>query len=190
MQSLSLKSWSVQREPTPSLPYFVLVSGRQPGLFGWLLALLRIDATTTLRVDTRGIMFHAGSLSGHTSRFIPFTAVSAVIHGYHKPWFKAILLALLVFVIAAAVAGGVIAAIFSSGISSFGIPIGLIFGVGAGMVYYLFNTSLLVAISEHGGTTSAICFKRSVIEGVSVDQQKAEELAKLLERVIRAGNKS
>jgi hypothetical protein len=190
MKALSLKSWSVQREPTPSAPYFILVSGRQSGLIGWLLSVLRIDATTTLRVDSKGIVFHSGSLAGFATRYIPFPAVSAVVHGYHKPWFGAIVVALVVLAIGGALAAGVISAAFSPRLSMLGLPIGLVLGLGAGLIYYLLNTSMLVAITEHGGTSSSICFKRSVIEGVSVGEKQAEELARILEKVVRAGTKS
>ena len=86
--------------------------------------------------------------------------------GYQKPWKTALVIALI-------------------GIPLIGLlGLGLLVIIGA-VVYYYLNKQLRVEFSEIGGYTDGIVFKRSVIEGIKVDEADAARVIRILEALMQ-----
>jgi len=161
MAAYVVTSWQVEPN-APAGADLVLIKGRAPGLFAWLLSLVGIEPTISLRVTCDTMYYEQGSLAGSIRRLIPLSRISSAYFGYSKPWKEA--LAIAVFI----------------GLPTFGL--GFIIAV----IYYLLNKSMSIGIVEVGGTDSGIQFKRSVIEGKKVDEGASAEVAALLERLMAA----
>lgn len=172
---LVIKQWSVSSTPDDSGEY-VRIHGREAGLLRFLLSLVGIDPTTTLAVDARSVRFEQGSLAGFEKRVTPLTSVSTASYGYFKPWIAAIIIAgwgvaMLVF----------IPMVF---IPVIGWVIGLLFLILA-PIFYLLNTQFFLRIVDHsGGKPIQIIFKRSVIEGKSIDQDSGEQIVGIIEMLL------
>ncbi|NBV55262.1 MAG: hypothetical protein EBR70_01505, partial [Verrucomicrobia bacterium] len=66
----------------------------------------------------------------------------------------------------------------------------MLIGFGGGgvvaFIYYKFNVTQTVGFVELSGDNYFICFKPSVIEGVTVDEAKAKYAAELIQHFIQA----
>lgn len=156
--ALVLKKWSAKHVADQNNNYVHLV-GREAGLFAWLLSKLGIDPTTEVEIKDNLIIFSAGSLSGKEKRVIPMKSVCSAYYGYEKPWKEALLLTVL------------LAGIYG---------IGLIIGP----LYYILNKKLTVGIVEHSGWVGGFSFKRSVIEGQNIEEDKAYEVVDIVRGLI------
>ena len=67
----------------------------------------------------------------------------------------------------------------------------LISGIGSGiaLVYYFLNRTLTLGFVESSGVVSGIRFKRSVIENLDVDQDRAKSVCDIVQRLIEAKEK-
>ncbi len=167
---------------------YVRIVGRKSGLLAWLLSLLRIDSTTVFEVYQDRIVFKSANLSGATNTTIPLASVCLTASGFFKP---------VLYIVVA---------------MSIGIPsaLGLFFSLLAGMAtrssdvmstlgcmhlfalgfcavlvwLYFLRKTLLVSIQAHSGTLIAIAFKRSVMEGVSVEEEDAERVISLVNQLL------
>jgi len=160
MSSLVLKSWKADYECIPGTDLHVSIHGREGGLFSWLLSLLKIDPTTILEVTGNKIKFSTASLSGSENRQIQLSSVSSTFYGYHKPWKEALFIAIVL-----------------------GAPT---LGIGAivGLIYFFLNKSLTIGIVEDSGGVSAIQFKRSVIEGISINEEESRKVCEIIQTLI------
>ncbi len=158
--ALVLKKWYAQKTPDSNGNYVHLV-GRQGGLLAWILSLLKIDPTTEVEIKKNLIVFTVGSLAGKQKRVIPMKSVCSAYYGYEKPWKEALIL------------GAVLSPFFF---------IGLI----VGPIYYFLNKSLSVGIIESSGWIGGFSFKRSVIEGVNIDEEKAYEVIDIIRELIES----
>ena len=109
------------------------------------------------------ILFEQGSLEGSVKRVIPMAKISSSYYGYTKPWKKAFII-------------GVVC-----GVLTF-----WMMGLGAlvGVLYYFLNKTLTIGLVEVSGVVSSIDFKRSVIEGQSIDEDQAREVCDIIELLI------
>lgn len=138
---------------TPEDGKYVRIVGRKSGLVDFFLSLLGIDSTTVFEVYRDHIRFKTSNLSGSTTMMIPMTSVSNTASGYFKPF--------IYFVI--------------------GIPLLPMFGLGLiPIIYYFLHKSLMVSVTSHSADLAAIAFKRSVIEGVKVEQGDADKVVKII----------
>ncbi len=166
---------------------YVRIVGRKSGLFAWLLSLLRIDSTTVFEVYQDRIVFKSANLSGATNTTIPLASVCLTASGFFKPVLY-IVVAVLLFIPAAM---GILAAlVMMSGRSSdaalaAGCFPTILLGFCAVLVWlYFLRKTLLVSIQAHSGTLIAIAFKRSVMEGVSVEEEDAERVISLVNQLL------
>ena len=62
------------------------------------------------------------------------------------------------------------------------------FGIGAiiGVIYYYLNKHMTLGFIELSGVGNGIAFKRSVIEGINVDEKQAQQVAELVQKLIDA----
>jgi len=138
------------------------IEGRAGGLLSWLMSKVGISPTVKVEIGAERIRFAEGSLAGNAHRIIPLENISSTFYGYAKPWKEALLIAIVL------------------GIPTFGI------GVILAIVYYFLNKSMTVGFVEVSGVVNAIAFKRSVIEGINVDENQAQQVAELTQKLIDA----
>ena len=146
-------------------PLRIHLKGRKIGLIAWILARLGLDDTTTLDVYENKIVYSSSSLSGKFSETIPLSSVSNVGAGFLKPFlflFLAILFALGFFLI---------------------IP--LVFAAIFGYLYWS-RKSLLLYVIPNSGSPTALAVKRSLIEYVSINQETADRMIKIIEELVEA----
>lgn len=160
-----IKEWFADETPDPEGVY-VKIKGREGGIISFLLSWVGIDPTVTMIVDKGNIRFEKGSWSGFFRRITPMDKLCAGGYGYQKPWKSALVMALIGFPL----------------IGLFGL--GLLVIIGA-VVYYFLNKQLRVEFSEVGGYTDGIVFKRSVIEGIKVDEADAARVIRILEALMQ-----
>jgi len=160
-----IKEWFVDETPS-SEGVYVKVKGREGGILSFLLSWVGIDPTVTLIVDKENIRFEKGSWSGFFRRITPINKLCASAYGYQKPWKTALVIA-------------------SIGVPLIGLlGLGLLVIIGA-VAYYYLNKQLQVEFYEIGGYKDGIVFKRSVIEGIKVDEADAARVVRILEALMQ-----
>lgn len=197
MAALVLKKWKVKNTPVDQAGNYVDISGRQSGLIAWVLALVGIDPTTTLKISKTRIEFQTTALSGTISRMIPLQGVCSTYYGYRKPWKQAI----GVFIVCSFLFNFL--AVYFFAISfvhkkrdfyntdfSFSVGIvgllGLVAAIIIALLYYFLNRTLMIGFVEKSGLINAIKFKRSVIENIDVDELHARSVCELTQSIIES----
>ena len=155
--ALVLKEFKINYEG----PEFIHIVARKSGLISFFLTLLGIDATTSFRVFADRIEVSEGSLSGQINTTMPLRSISITTCGYTKP--IALIVLGVIFVLAA---------LPTLGISL--IPAIICF------IYYFLNKSLLISVVSNSSWPAGLCFKRSVIEGVKVEFEQAQEVIRII----------
>lgn len=155
--ALAVKEFTINPEGD-SNGLYVRIVGRKSGLLDWFLSLIKIDSTTVFEVYSDHIRFTQANLSGRMTSVIPLSAISSTSCGYFKPFLYLVI-----------------------GIPLIPILIGFIF-----IIYYFLQKSLMVTADSHGGATAAIAFKRSVIEGIRVEAEQAEEVVDIINQLVLA----
>ena len=152
------------------------VKARNSGLFAFLLNLIGLDPTATVKVDTGSIEFRNSSLKGMTSVTTGLTSIAAFVGGYDKPigWLVTGFLAFLGLSVAAFSGDEPMMGLFVAGLIVF-----LIF-----VAIYAFQKVMYIGFETSGGATYMIAFKRSVIEGVAIDIARIEEAITLVNSLI------
>lgn len=146
----------------------VEIVARKSGLMSWLLSLLGIDATFTFRVFRDRIESEEGSLSGRINTVVPLAALDTYTHGFTKPiTFLIMAFAMLVLSIAMFINSGALGTLF--------LILAVVF-----VVRFFLMQSLLLSFSTMGANGIVFVFKRSVIEGVNVDENLAKEVYELV----------
>ena len=152
------------------------VKARNSGLFAFILNLIGLDPTATVKVDTGSIEFRNSSLKGMTSVTTGLTSIAAFIGGYDKPigWLITGFLAFLGLSITAFSGEEPMIGLFVTGIIVFLICVAI----------YTFQKVMYIGFETSGGATYMIAFKRSVIEGVAIDIARIEEAITLVNSLI------
>lgn len=150
------------------------IKGRREGLIEWIRANLGLSDTTTLDVYENKIVYHSSFLSGSFDESIPLHSVSNVGVGILKP-FKYLLLSI--------VSIGVSIYLACDWYCKSYCWIPLIFAVVFGFLYWS-RKSILLYITPHCGASTAISFKRSLIEAVSINQETANKFASIILQLI------
>ena len=136
---------------------YVHIVARKAGLFSWLLTLLGVDATTDFRVYSNRIE--------RIQTVLPLKSISIASCGFMKP---ILFLALAIICIPLAVV--------TMGLS-------LILTVLFLICYYL-NKNLLISVVSNSSYPIVICFKRSVIEGVKVEYDQAQQVIQIINNLL------
>jgi len=182
MQPLVLKEWKASDTQIDNDGNYIRITGRQGGLIAWFLAILKIDPTTSIRVSPERVEFASASLSGTEYRMIPMMSVCSTYYGYHKPWKQALAIIALFLFIAFS-----IGSTMQSGGSAFVLFVicsGI--GIGIALLYYFLSRTLTLGFVEHSGVVSGIRFKRSVIEGIDVNEQQGHYICQITQALIEA----
>ena len=150
----------------------VRIVARKSGFWAWLMSVLGIDSTFTLEVYRDRIESEEGSLCGRIKSVLPLSALDTYTSGYTKPF------AYLVIGVILAVEGlvGCFASKGSSGAISMGV---LLAGIGCLAVYALLKT-LMLSFTTIGANGIYFLFKRSIIEGVPVDENFAVTVCEIV----------
>ena len=144
------------------------IVARKSGLISWLLSLIGIDSTFTFRAYRDRLESEEGSFSGRINTLVPLSALDTFTYGFTKP------VILLVFAIAFFVFA--ITPFSSSGFLGFVL---LICSAVFAFLFYL-RKSLLLNFTTSGANGIIFVFKRSVIEGVNVDENMAKEVSEIV----------
>jgi hypothetical protein len=167
--ALVIKQWNASETPDSSGEY-VRIHGREAGLINFLLSFLGIDPTTTLAVDGKSVRLEKGSLAGFARSVTPLTRVASASYGYFKPWKKAVIIAAL--------------AILVMSIPVIGWVVGILLLLYAPLHYFLNKDLFLEVVNNSGIRTIYIVFKRSVIEGQSIDENAGEKIVGIVEMLL------
>ena len=176
MAALVLKKWSAKNESVDQAGNYILITGRESGLIAWVLALVGIDPTTTIKVSMKRVEFLQSSLAGTSNRMIPLQGVCSTYYGYHKPWKESLgMLVVLAFLFSS----------FGSAVNSSGVTVfGILVAIAIALAYYYLNRTLTLGFVENSGVISGIKFKRSVIENVDVNEEQARYVCELTQELI------
>jgi hypothetical protein len=161
--TLVIKSWHVVEKPKDGI--YVRITARAPGLVSWALSLLGVDATTTFTVLEDQILYESGSWSGHTTVAVALNSITRGYYGYEKPWKEALII------------GGILLPVFG---------LGLI----VGPLYYFLNKNMQLGFVEKSGRVSTISFKRSIIEGQTIDENSVQKILILVRALIEISKHS
>ena len=161
-----ITEWFVSEVPNKDGEY-IQIKGREGGIISFLLSRVGIDPTVSLVVDKSNIRSEIGSWSGFFRRVTPINNLCSGGYGYDKPWKKALMIGFV----------GILAGTISFILT-------LVFWMGA-FAYYFLNKEMTLELHDVGGIRSIkIDFKRSVIEGIKVDENEAARVIRIIEGLI------
>jgi len=173
-----ISEWHVAYQPNSSGAY-VSIRGRQAGLLSWILSILGVERGVRLEADTKHIKFKEGDMGGSSTRVIHLDSISSTYYGFKKPWAEAIVIIWLL--------GGALWGIGGALIGgTLGSLIGGIVAVGIAALYYFLNKRMTVGIVEHSGVQSQLVFKRSVLEGLKLDEASSAQASDVLQWLMDA----
>ena len=173
-----ISEWHVAYQPDASGAY-VSIRGRQAGLLSWILSILGVERGVRLEADTKHIKFKEGDMGGSSTRVIHLDSISSTYYGFKKPWAEAIVIIWLL--------GGALWGLGGALIGgTLGSLIGGIVAVGIAALYYFLNKRMTVGIVEHSGVQSQLVFKRSVLEGLQLDEASSAQASDVLQWLMDA----
>ena len=185
MANLVIKEWTASNQPLDDEGAYVRIHGRQGGLIAWILALLKVDPTTKINVFSTRVEFTSASLAGTDHKLIPIQNVCSTNFGYYKPWKKTLAL----FIALSSIGNAILSGIFSSEgelIIMLNHVSCVIVSAIVSIVYYALNKTMSLGFVEHSGLRSHIRFKRSVIEGQSIDESQAQHITEIIHWLIES----
>jgi hypothetical protein len=154
---------------------FVEIAGRASGLTEWLLTALGFDAETSIKVTDREFSFKSSSLFGQINQVAPLPNIASTHCGYSKP-IGYLMVGAVIFL------GSILMGMRSDsgpGVFMFGLIIG-----GILLIAYWLSKKMTMSIETTGGMIMGLTFKRSVIENVSVDIEKAMQAIGIINKKV------
>ncbi len=153
------------------------IAGRASGVIGWLLTVIGLYGESSFKVAGKQISFETSSRFGQLHQVVPLTNVSSTHCGYSKP------IGLLILGVLFGV-GGILSG-FSRQSGSAPVVLVLLIIGGLFVIGYLLSKKIVLSLQSDGGMVMGLAFKRSVIENIPVDIQKALEAINIInEKVI------
>ena len=173
---LVLRSFKV--DPNDPNNEFILIKGRPAGILSWIFTNSKMDEETSLKCTSKKIEIKGSSFWGDNYVLIANNEVASAYCAFQKP------MLLLVF--------GIIIIVFGL-ITSSSVPSATVVLVLLGIiliVYYVLGKKITIVIETNGGSKYGLSFRRSVIENISIDNEKAMKVVELLNaKVIESQNK-
>ena len=163
---------------------YLYIEARQPGLMAFILNLMGLDPNASTKVTRGAISMRQSSMRGMDQVSTALASVGAFIGGYSKP--IGYLVAAAIFVIAGigmTVTSYSLADGYGESGSSAMLWVGLFMALVM-VVLYAIKKQLYIGFETSGGAEHYIVFKRSVIEGVSIDIDRIEEALMLVNGLI------
>ena len=156
-------------------PVYVDIKGRKAGILSWILSWIGVDPYTTLRVTDTRVELSEGSLSGRIMHTIPLSTVCNLGAGYSKP-FVLLVIGVLTLLLA-------ICCVFSDDIPG-GVAVPNLLVAGLCFLFYCLKKTLTLFFVPPSGVGASVGFKRSVIEGVNIDERQAFEIIGIVTELI------
>lgn len=180
--NLVLKSVLVQEKANDDL--LVELVGRASGLMGFLLSLCGLRDTTMLRITKNEVEFKAGSLSGKNHSLMSLISLSGTHCGYNRS----------ILMIILAILTGIFTLIGTFTVGQFpgtsnSIVVVLLVGVFFVFIWlliYQFSKKIDITVQGRGGSYFGLSFSPSLIEGVRIDLDKANEIIALVNKYVIA----
>jgi len=155
------------------------IAGRPSGIIGWLLAIIGLYGETSFKVAGRQINLETSSRFSQLHQVVPLTNVSSTHCGYSKP------IGFLVFGVLFGLLGVATGFANQPG-SGPAVIVSLIIG-GLFLLGYFLSKKIFLSLQSDGGLVMGLVFKRSVIENVPVDINKALQTIRVInEKVIES----
>ena len=151
----------------------VRIVARKEGLLSWLLSLMGIDSTYTLRVYADRIESLEGSLSGQLKTVVPLTQIDTYVSGFTKP-IKAIIVGVILILL-------VVFVLCIFGNIGFVSQIMLVAAIAC-LIEYFTKKCLMINFTTVGANDILFLFKRPVVEGINVDETFAERVCEIVKR--------
>ena len=170
---MSSEPWilkTFQIDTTGASGAHLLIEARGPGLTSFLLNLIGLDTTATLKVTRGSISFKSSSMRGLTQTSTALTQIGSFQGGYSKP-ISYLFLSVISFIAGISIdilileISGDFYAIFTS--------VGLIFSILC-IIMYALKKNLMFGFETSGGAFYGLTFKRGILNGVSVDIEQVE----------------
>jgi hypothetical protein len=162
---------------------FLHITGRREGIVAYIFNLIGIDTTTELRCNSKNLSFKTASLrKGQSDISVPNSAVTAVATGFHKPFQLLVIAAFFLLTGLSRLSG-----LFSSRTAALAAVVLVICLAIAAVCVFLYYITKSILFSVYNGgdhPIAAIYIKRSVIEGVSIDFEKYQKAAALLNKAV------
>ncbi len=179
--ALVLKSWEVDESPVDREGNFIKIKGRHGGLISFFLSLAGVDPTVTVKINSQRLEFSKASLAGGKTSFIPLPSLTSTHTGFHRPWQAA----LAIFMISLFL--GPIVGRLAGGFAGFLVTITVVLaGLVIGVIYYFLNREITLGFIEGSGIGYQIDFKRSVIENIDVNENRARQACDIVQDLIQA----
>lgn len=201
MATYVVKSWRVSpSRPLDDTGTRVLITGRRAGAFAWLLEVAGVDPSFTLRADERAVYLETGSVFGVTQRMSLFSQMSAVSTAMARPIGTAATMLLLLAPSCTSALTVLASRLFATEEHFLGNPyqtpsplggvagglVGLLLAVAGVVVYYRYNSSVTLEITETSGVRPSVSFKRSMSDGLSIDEGAAAQLGSAFNQLLQA----
>jgi len=168
MNAFVIKNWYAGYEPDGE-GNFINISGRAGGFVSWLLNLLGISPTVRMIVSIDKITFQKGSLEGTLHLLTPLENTCTMSYAFKRPLKEAVVMGVVLGA----------ATFFTFGLLRIAIAV----------LYYVLNKTLTIGFTDVGGRVSEIPFKRSVIEGKTLDEAEAARVCDIIQKLVDARRK-
>ena len=150
----------------------VKVVARKSGLWSFLMSFIGVDSTFTLLVFRDRLESMEGSLSGRIKTVIPLTALDTYTTGFTKPIYLLVLAVIFIIV-----------ALYGSFMKMPGLAVFFLVTLAIlCCIFFYLRKCLLLSFTTNGANGIYFLFKRSVIEGVNVDETLSEQIGDLVKR--------
>ncbi len=163
MSTLVLKKFTLNYNVSTVQDDVLHVIGRQAGILGFLLSLVKIDPITEIKVNSERVEFRQASFFGQTTLTAPIPAITGIMGGYTKPkplFFLTVFFAVLGLVMAPQeIVALLVCWLFAA----------ILF------VFYILKKDMSLSLQNGGDKMWGLTFKRSIIENVAVDINKVNE---------------
>lgn len=179
MASYVVKSWYADQRANPRGQY-ISIKGRASGVVSWVMSLIGISPTFSLECGCNNFVYEIGSWSGKRVTTIPLAKISSVYYGYTKPWKEALAIGIVGFF------AGNLAFAMTHSLATSAISTLMVWTLA--VVYYALNKDLSIGVCETGGILSSVDFRRSVIEGIAVDEAAAERVHLIILALVERSN--
>ncbi len=179
--TLAIKKFAVNPNAINEVAYPIVdLEGRSSGFVAFIINLLGLNDTTTLKCYKNRLEYKTASLFGESSLTIPINKITGVAGGFSKP-IELLIAAFLFFLLGIIFAGwsqnGWVFFIFA-----LVIPVIL-------MIQYLFNKTLSIAVSNGGSNLYGLQFKKALIEGTEVDIRLVKDAIWWINEAVLRGGK-
>ncbi len=163
--AMVISEWHVANQPNAQGEY-IAIRGRAPGVLSWILSVLGVERGVRMVATSKHVRFQQGDLGGSVTRIIHLDKICSTSYGYRKPWAEAFGIVVM---------GGGLGPLLGEAVigGSMGYAIGFLAVIGIAALYYALNKRMSISLIEMSGTVNQIVFKRSVLEGIKLDESSS-----------------